>query len=691
MAENDIELSVGIKLDEAQFTQEYNSKLSEISKATQTQITGAMDDIIGPAAKQWGPLPFAGMHDQASGNTIATQAFLASLAHDLPNAGYAPKSTGYESALINAVYRSSITDPMQRYHRLVANGLLQQADLTHPDTDLGKTIETDYELMSQPWSRDFVKKGKKGSYIDFKGMREYAVEAGLGKWTYPELEHTPDNFELINDELEKVEDKSEKSNKIFSNWNDTLKGVLGTLTAIGSLVGVAKVFETAYTGAEKGTTQAGTTLDRKRAFVGMGALDVLATQVASQSIGLGRNAIYDEIIGMSNNREQYKLLGQGLNALFPALSGTFDNLMSNENPYEVYKGILSEVYKQLENADDETRARALFLLDAQGLGVGADVIGSFLSNPQLAAEMGNDPTNLFTLKSNKYYGVYNRAEAMLPELTQLNESIKASYTQMEEDWEEAFGLPFKRWWNNTLEQTVVPWFEKMLKYVSPEEVKKGKEVRKFNQSVMWGVTPYNTRARDDISGWFSIEAQNLLGNEDGWKRKNRFDISEHKDIFTKGGYKAVKALTDFDPYDRDKDKPKKWLEALQAANKSTVYEKGAIGAETFQSRVEALLGYLTRTGFDATLKNGTINEADTAIIRMGQEFLARGDDKLLEKFATNTFTHSQNWVELMGILKEYREYLKKDKTALDTVKLDIMKGAGGFYMGSLVDDVVNRQ
>ena len=687
MAENDIELSVGIKLDEAQFTQEYQSKLKEISKATRTQVQGAMDDISGPAAKQWGPLPFAGMHDPTNGNAVATQAFLASLAHDLQGAGYS--GAPYESALVNATYRSSMPDPMQRYHRMLSMGLTQQADLTHPDTDLGKAIETDYQLMSQPWSRDFIKKGDKGSYIDFKGMREYAVDAGLGKWTYPALDHTPDNFELISDELEKVEDKSEKSNKTFANWNDTLKGVLGTLTAIGSLVGIEKIFEKAYTGSEKGTTQAGTTLDRKRAFVGMGALDVLATQVASQSIGLGRNAIYDEIVSMSNNREQYKLLGQGLNALFPALSGTFDNLMSNENPYEVYKGILSEVYKQLENADDETRARALFLLDAQGLGVGADVIGSFLSNPQLAAEMGNDPTNLFTLKSNKYYGVYNRGEALLPEITQLNESIKASYTQMAEDWEEAFGLPFKNWWNNTLQNTVVPWFEKILSMVKPEKIKELREDNSFNMSVLGRVPLYTNRDRNDKSGWFALTAQDLLG-ENNYKSGN-LDIASRQGIFTKSGYNTALKLSKYDPNSRDSVSPRQWYSALEKLTNPKLYETGAIGADSFQSRALVLHEFLSKSGLGNSLGDLTENAVDKAIIRVGQQYLQTGDDALLRKFAAETFSHSDSWQELFKILKEYKDYFQKYPGKLDDVKVSIMGGQGGFYMGNLVDKAVGRQ
>lgn len=465
MAENDIELSVGIKIDDAQFTNEYQSKLSKLSKATQTQIQGAMDEISGPAAKQWGTLPFAGMHDPNSGNAIATQAFLSSLSRDLQGAGYSGIS--YESALINATYRSSMADPMQRYHRMLAMGLTQQADLTHPDTALGKTIETDYALMSQPWSRDFIKttsyKGQKRSYIDFAGMRDYAVDAGLGRWIDEDGGNTANNFELINDELEKIEDKSVTSKKTFSDWNDTLKGVLGTLTAIGSLAGIVKTFEVAYKASEAGTVAAGTTLDKRRAFIGMSALDELKTKVASKSVGLGEDSIKNEIYTMSGNIEQYKLMGQG-DALPSALLGIFDNLMSAEDPYSVYTQSADEIYKQLQGADAQTRRRWLMLMNKAGLGSMSSLVGQFLSNPEYAKQYGT-PSALFNLKSNPYYGVYPEAETMLPQISQLNESLKASYSTMYKDWEKAFGLPFKEWWDATMKDKVIPWFEKIISFL----------------------------------------------------------------------------------------------------------------------------------------------------------------------------------------------------------------------------------
>lgn len=468
MAENDIELSVGIKLDEAQFTQEYNDLLKKTAAETKKQVSAAMDDMKGAAAKEWGQLPFSGMHDPNKGARIATQAFLPSLAQDLTGSGYAAGSAGYESALINAAYRSSMADPMQRYHRMLSMGLMQQADLTHPDTVLGKTIETDYALMSQPWARDFIKKGSKGSFVDFAGMREYAVDAGLGRWIDDESSgvagtNSAANFELINEELEKIEDKSKKTKKEFLDWGDTLKGVLGTLTAIGSITGLAKTFEIAYKASESGTVAAGATLDKRRAFIGMSALDELKTKVASKSVSLGEDAIKNEIYAMSDSIEQYKLLGQG-DALPPALLGIFDNLMTAEDPYDIYTKSADEIYKQLKGADAQTRRRWLMLMNKAGLGAMSSLVGQFLSNPEYA-EKYKTPSELFTLKSNPFYGVYGEAETMLPDIAKLNESLKASYSTMYKDWEKAFGLPFKNWWEQTMQNKIVPWFEKMISFL----------------------------------------------------------------------------------------------------------------------------------------------------------------------------------------------------------------------------------
>lgn len=475
MAVNDAEINIGVNLDADQFSSAFENLLSKTSQTTQNYITNALDpdNMKGAATKSWEHLPFTAMHDPIGGNITASKAFMASLAEDLKGQGMKQRSLGFQSAMLSAAYKSSIPDPMERYHRLLADGVTYyQADEVYPTTRLSKMIESDYALMEQDWARDFIKtrrrKGKVNQFIDFEGMREFAVGHGLGRWIDPEKEHTADNFELINDELEKIEENSDKSDKTFRGWNDTLKGVLGTLTAIGGITGLAKTFEIAYNAAEKGTTQAATSLPRTRAFVGMNALDVLAAQNAGRGVGLGKDDIYNEIVNLSNRREEYKLLGQGLDALFPSLSGIFDNIMSGDNPYETYKSILTELYGALQGADDDIRAQALMLLDKQGLGSASYIIGSFLSNPKLAAEMDNDPTKLFSLKSNPYRNSYLQAEAMLPDLAQLNESIASSYNQMYLDWEIAFGKPFKTWWDDTLKDKVVPWFEKIVGFVTKD-------------------------------------------------------------------------------------------------------------------------------------------------------------------------------------------------------------------------------
>ena len=651
MADNDIELSVGIKLDDAQFTNEYQSKLSELSKATQTQIQGAMDELSGPASKQWGTLPFAGMHDPKSGNVIATQAFLSSLSRDLQGAGYS--GTSYESALINATYRSSMADPMQRYHRMLAMGLTQQADLTHPDTALGKIIETDYALMSQPWSRDFIKttdyRGQKRSYIDFAGMREYAVEAGLGRWIdegenagkntadnseliNDELEkidegenagkNTADNFELINDELEKIDEKSIASKKTFSDWNDTLKGVLGTLTAIGGLAGVVatlaavvKAFEGANKASEAGTVAAGTTLDKRRAFIGMSALDELKTKVASKSVGLGEDAVKNEIYTMSENIEQYKLMGQG-DALPPALLGIFNNLMTAEDPYDIYTKSADEIYKQLKGADDATRRRWLMLMNKAGLGSMSSLVGQFLSNPEYAQKY-KTPSALFDLKRNPFYGVYPEAETMLPQISQLNESLKASYSQLYKDWEKAFGLPFKTWWDNTLKDKIVPWFERLISLFerlksmlgldkTPEQKEAGKAITGLRM-ILLGSDRDKAIAK-------AINKNNALADVPGYKAQNG-PIAYHSYWGSWFGGKVEQtgraANAIWNLYGRVADYSDKDIEAIENPTQR-------MATKDVVERVRKMRGKLDDVGLADFLKNTKGEDIDKYLLRAMQ-------------------------------------------------------------------------
>ena len=700
MAENDIELSVGIKLDEAQFVNEYQSKLSKLSKATQTQIQGAMDEMSGPAAKQWGTLPFAGMHDPNSGNVIATQAFLSSLSRDLQGAGYS--GTSYESALINATYRSSMADPMQRYHRMLAMGLTQQADLTHPDTALGKTIETDYALMSQPWSRDFIKttnyRGQKRSYVDFAGMREYAVEAGLGRWIDEDGGNTADNFEFINDELEKIEDKSKKTKKAFLDWGDALKGALGTLTAIAA-IGV-KAFEVAYKSSESHTIQAGGALDKRRAFIGMSALDELKTKVASKSVGLGEDAIKNEIYSMSGNIEQYKLLGQG-DALPSALLGIFDNLMSAEDPYSVYTQSADELYKQLKGADAQTRRRWLMLMNKAGLGSMSSLVGQFLSNPEYAAQYGT-PSALFNLKSNPYYGVYPQAETMLPQITKLNESLKASYNQMYTDWENTFGIPFKTWWDNTLQSKVVPWFETILKLTGYELSSDGKTNKEFDaawkkviKSQIKANKPKKITEQDVATGaWSSAAGRAVAIGDEYWRS---FDASNIADNYIKAyaDKAAVRRLKGDYSEGTYAYKPSEFLEGLKVLAKEKAYSSGALDnaeANKMQSRAALALDWLKETGFESQLKGGLNTTTSYALIKVLKEYLATPDmmegRQTLETYLTETYLKTAGWNDVIApFLKANAGYLRENPERLQEIKITLFDQYGK-QIQARVDDIV---
>jgi len=174
VAVKDIELNVGVKFDEAEFIDAYQSALSKTSAATQQAVDDGISKLKGSAAPNWNTLPYVTMHDASSGQRTAAKAFLASLAHDLNAAGITSKSKGFSAAMTNAAYIGAIPDTTERFRRLRAEGLYDEAALTAPGSALSSAIESDYALMQQGWSRNFIKSrknkaGVKEAYIDFKG------------------------------------------------------------------------------------------------------------------------------------------------------------------------------------------------------------------------------------------------------------------------------------------------------------------------------------------------------------------------------------------------------------------------------------------------------------------------------------------------------------------------------------------
>ena len=713
MAQDDIELNIGVNFDENEFSNAFAKTLDNLQTQTKQYVAGALDEMKGAASKIWGQLPYYSMHDTGSGNANATKAFLASLAKDLQ--GLDTNSAEFQSAMMNAAYKSSIPDAMQRYHQMLSQGFMRQADLTHPDTVLGKTIETDYALMSQPWSRDFIRMGppgnlkeealrqlskgelynkakelglkglsgankdeligaiqqkvnSPGAYVDFGGMREYAVEAGLGKWIDPEKEHTADNFELINDELEKIEETSDKTERNFLDWHDTLKGVLGTLGAIGGAVGlVAKINAVA----EKTTLSAASAIDKRRGFVGMSALDELRTKVASRAVGMGEDAVSNEIYSMSANIEQYKLFGQG-DALPPALLGIFDNLMSSDDPYKVYTEALDEIYGNLQNADEPTKRRWLMLLNKAGLGSASNIIGQFLSNPDYAKTY-KTPSALFSLTSNPYYGAYEQAEQLAPALAKINESIKASYAQLALDWENTFGVEFKDWWDKFLKNLVVPGAVKVEEFLSDPKGSINNAKVNYGFLINWeqaktdlekATTKRKLASMDKNTGVWSKAAEDAVLYDDSvyWLNfKSPTDMLKYKT-----GRKAVEKLNNAVS---GKITPRDFIAGLEALADTANYKEGALDnlkTSTRRAKASETLEWLKDSGLYDILHSDVNNPNgfSKAVMKVMMEHMMApsSSDATLTQFTQNMYTQIPEVQEIIKtFLTANKDYLYDEK------------------------------
>jgi hypothetical protein len=526
MAEDNIGLDVGINFNEDQFVDAFKRTLNTLSAETSKFIQVTTDHLKGAAAKDWNKLPFYSMHSSLLGNQRASQAFTASFADELKGLGIKQGTEVYESSLMSAAYRSTIPNATQRNLALLAQG----KNAVSPDSAVERVLEADYKLMSQPWSRKFIRQtpapldvnsltagyskmtipelkeladtrgvayksktkkadlinkllssdaaaysealGKVGTF-DFEAMREYAAKEGFGRWRGKN--HTAENFELTektDKALEKIEKKASKTTTDFSNWGHELKGVLGVLTAIGGTAlkigGVALV---ANKVAEKTIEEAAKSVDARRGFLDMTVTESLEAQTAGRAVGLSGDAVFNEIEKLSTQREEFLTLGKGLDPLYSSLQGTFGIIAAENDPYVRYKKMATRLYEDLKDASPDTLRTNLMYLDKQGLGSLAHIVGSFISNPDLAKQYGNDPAKLFSLLYNPYReGAYTRAEQINADIQPLKESIKASYTELANLWMERFGTPFLGWWDTFLQNNVIPftntkffpWLEKVL-------------------------------------------------------------------------------------------------------------------------------------------------------------------------------------------------------------------------------------
>lgn len=700
MADDDVELDIGLKLDDQLFTASYDKLINSLADKTQKAIQHTLDHIKGPVSKNWGQFPFADMHS-SSGGRIAERAFLASLAADLQKQGFEKSSNEFKAALLNAQYMTSFPDPVQRYRRMQAEGYGKAAELTAPGTALGKIIQQDWEFLRSPWSRDYIvsekhegfkreeleklhvsqlkdlareqglkvksrvhkddlidalvqRSNESDTHIDFGGMRkmynmllekqmlfagkvsvedlEAKVAAGEGKWKLPYGPHREDNFELINKELDSINEKSSKVTKHYRDWGDGLKTVLGTLAGIAGLAvktGAAIVGAVAvgYKLSERTVTATAASMDKRRAFLGMTSADVAATQVAGASVSLGADSVFNEIEKLSAQKEEYLTFGKGLDPLYSSLQGTFSILAGTDNPYLAYKKMADKLYKDLKNAPEDVRQKSLMLLDKQGLGSLSHIVGAFLSNPELAKEFGDSPSKLFRVLSNEYReGAVGTSELQTARLAALNESLKKSYGQMATDFEDAFGLPFKTWWEETMEQKVVPAFQKIASAIKPftDILFRSEEQKKKDEEE--GVVAFGTwKIYDALEE--QIGARNKVINENqtwrpGWQYKK-----------PKGALPGFVKDSDWEkwliPSKENAGKGAKayWDLFEQIANDTTKMEGPAAGV---RERVQKMRDIMRDSGLYKLLSNNKADVADVPLMQAMQ--LGAYSDKGFEQF-----------------------------------------------------------
>lgn len=699
MPVNDIELNVGVNFNEDEFLNAYESALNKTSTATQQIVRNNIDSLSGSAAPDWTTLPYATMHSSSSGNRTASKAFLASLAHDLNAAGITSTSEGFTAALTNATYMSTIPDTTERFRRLRAEGLYEQAALTAPGSALVNAVESDYALMQQGWSRNFIElsknaAGQQEAYINFGGMRDYAVDEGIGRWIDEDLPHTADNFELIDNELESIQEKSEKTKKEFTGWSDTLKGVLGVLTAIGALE--YTVYK-ATQKAEQGVVTAGGSLSKQRAFIGMSALDEMRTKVASKSVGLGEDAIRDEIYSMSENIEQYKLMGQG-DALPSALLGIFNNLMSADDPYDVYLKSADQIYKELKGMDKDQRRSWRMLMQKAGLGAMSDLVGQFISNPEYAQKYGT-PSTLFSLENNPFYGGYGTAETLLPDLAKLKTSLQTSYNELYLTWEQTFGLKFTAWWDDVMKTKVVPWFKEILGYLSSDE--QGGFKDDVSDATFQAQVKLLKTQIEIANAAYSIDSA------DAWTRSA-------EDIITAVGTGALvlpagveaNTLWPFQASDKlregvnSADPRKFWsfieTAAISGTGASSPYHTYGEDEKEFRNRAFHAKSWAEKQGYAADFERWVSltdeqKQKLNAARAVMQAYMYTGNyDETLSKFGAQSFTESEGFKILAAFIAENKDVFRNDPEKIREIKIKLLDPYGRDLPIEVLEDIVGE-
>jgi hypothetical protein len=410
---------------------------------------------------------------------------------------------------------------------------------------------------------------------------------------------------------------------------------------------------------------------------------------------------------MSGNIEQYKLLGQG-DALPSALLGIFNNLMSSDDPYNTYLKSADEIYNQVKGMDKDQRRQWLMLMNKAGLGSMSDLVGQFISNPEYAQRY-KTPSALFALESNPFYNVYGKAETMLPEISKLNESLKASYNTMYTTWEETFGLKFKTWWDDVMKEKVVPWFLKISGVVDEATSEESKTQNAFDKA--WDKT---TKAQVKANAPSSIEDLNLatgawsiaaakaiaMDKREYWRGFN-ISSSDIKNSKAKAAVERLKGIYDPDAAGEFDYSPSDFLEGIATLADASQYKKGVLdpknknynaATEAMYNRAVYLQDWLEKTGFNKQLDDGRNTTTSYALIKVLKEYLMTPGrteaNNTLESYLTATYLMTPGWQQIIEpFLTQNAEYLRTHQDALQEVKITLFD-AYGTRIGARVDEIV---
>lgn len=680
---------------------------------------GAQKFFTAPATKTWTEFPQYQAHRRGSdtvagGQAWVTSALMSGFAKDIKSSyGINKTSPVFQNAMVAAGTKGLMPDkPYERVGMLRAYGLDQAASYAHPDTPIGSILATDYEMLKQPWAQGFIKdkseqvpvmyrdKNDKlrqrraknpvtGKYdpvfetaqsvtVDFDAMREFAVERGFGRWKDENAKKTADNFELINDELEDVGKNADKSGKIFLNWNDTLKGVLGTLTAISGIPAVVAGINKA---AEAGVKASASVTPNTLPFYGMNTVDYLRTKNASLALNLGPEAVYSDIGKLAGMRSEFKTFGTGLDPIFSSLTGVFNTITEESDPVTAYKKVaqaltdtLRDINAMSEGVEKENiRAQYKMLIDKMGIGTFGEIAGA-LNKPTFSARFP-DVESLFQVTENPYYGALEQAKIINAEIEKLNASIGASYSELYNMWEERFGLRFKGWWDSFLKN----WFVPMLHGDIKNPIASAKETASINMLGLYAET-----AKDKAIDWLNKESSQ----------------GRMRDVFIRSkptsGVKEPAAKGRFDAY-------QKYDILSNYSNADTVYQfmdfykniKSKVGsAEDVGGRYSTALNWLDTTGFGKVLTDSTLNEADKAIVAVVQRYLtesnaAKGRD-YLKAFEDVAYGESGALNQVLQNLANSAEMLKNITDAGVEVRMTL-ENTFGDYMGSKAFNLFQNQ